>query len=331
MKAIIPVAGAGTKLRPHTHTQPKALIPLAGKPLLDFIIEPLYEAGIKEFIFITGHLGEKIRAYIQQKYPHLQSHFVHQTDREGVGHAVWLTRELVQQDEVLIMLGDTICEFDYPSIIQARENLLGIKKVDDPRDFGVAEIDETHQKIVHVEEKPQIPTSNTALVGVYKIIDTNVLFECLSDHVAHNIRSHDEIQLTDAIECMIRKGILFKPFKVTVWFDCGRKDKLLESNATLLKKRNHIPLPEGAVENSIIVQPVSIAEGCRIRDSIIGPNVTIGEHAQVYRCIIQHSIIGSYSKLNEVVLSDSLIGSDAHLKGFSQHLNIGDNTEIDFA
>lgn len=331
MKAIIPVAGAGTKLRPHTHTQPKALIPLAGKPLLDFIIDPLYEAGIEEFIFITGHLGEKIRAYIEQKYPHLQSHFVHQTEREGVGHAVWLAREWVQHDEILIMLGDTICECDYRAIIQARQNVLGVKKVDDPRDFGVAEIDETQQRIVHVEEKPQIPTTNTALVGVYKIIDTDALFDCLTYHVQHNVRSHDEIQLTDAIECMIQKGISFVPFKVTVWFDCGRKDKLLESNATLLKKRNPVPVREDMVENSIIVQPVSIAEGCRIKDSIIGPNVTIGEHTFVHRCIIQHSIIGAFSQLKEVVLADSLIGSDAHIKGFSQHLNIGDNTEIDFA
>ncbi|MCL6524316.1 MAG: NTP transferase domain-containing protein [Thermoflavifilum sp.] len=330
MKVIIPVAGAGTKLRPHTYTQPKALIPLAGKPLLNFIIDPLYEAGVREFIFITGHLGEKIRAYIQEKYPHLHSHFVHQTDREGVGHAVWLAKDIVQNDEVIIVMGDTICECNWQEVIQSPANMLGIKKVDDPRDFGVAEIDDRTHHIVHVEEKPRIPTTNTALVGVYKIVDTVVLFDCLTQLVEQNIRSYDEIQLTDGIACMIQKGITFLPFPISVWFDCGRKDKLLESNATLLKKQQQIPISPGAVKNSIIVQPVSIAEGCQISDSIIGPNVTIGEHTVIQRCIIQQSIIGAYSKLNEVVLSDSLIGSDARLRGFSQHLNIGDNTEIDF-
>src|SRR6185369_7601693 len=162
MKAIIPVAGAGTKLRPHTYTQPKALIPLAGKTVLSIIIDQLHEAGINEFIFIVGYLGDKIQDYVRHKYPVITAHFVHQTDRQGIGHAIRLTRTIVNSDEVIVVLGDTICEYDVSEVIKSDYSMLGVKKVDDPRDFGVAEID-GGEFIEHVIEKPHIPKSNMAL------------------------------------------------------------------------------------------------------------------------------------------------------------------------
>ena len=150
MKAIIPVAGAGTKLRPHTYTQPKALIPLAGKTILSIIVDQLKEAGITDFIFIIGYLGDKIQDYVLANYPDLNCHFVTQSDRHGTGHAVDLTKEIVGSDEVLIVLGDTIAEYDVKDVIQSPYSMLGIKKVDDPRNFGVAEIEwlrECHARI----------------------------------------------------------------------------------------------------------------------------------------------------------------------------------------
>jgi len=167
MKAIIPVAGAGTKLRPHSYTQPKALIPLAGKTVLSIIIDQLKGAGINEFVFIVGYLGDKIQDYVKSKYPELKAHYVHQVDRQGVGHAIRLTRNIVAQDEVFVVLGDTICEYDVQEVVNSPFSMIGVRKVDDPRDFGVAEI-EDDQFISHVVEKPQIPKSNMALVGVYK-------------------------------------------------------------------------------------------------------------------------------------------------------------------
>src|SRR5678809_1273768 len=140
MKAIIPVAGAGTKLRPHTYTQPKALIPLAGRTVLSIIVDQLCEAGIKEFIFIVGYLGDKIQDYVRHKYPGLTAHFVHQTDRQGIGHAIRLTRTIVNNDEVFVVLGDTICEYDVQEVVKSPYSMIGVRKVDDPRDFGVAEI-----------------------------------------------------------------------------------------------------------------------------------------------------------------------------------------------
>lgn len=179
MKAIIPVAGAGTKLRPHTYTQPKALIPLAGKTILSIIVDQLRDAGINDFIFIIGYLGEKIRDYVTVNYPELNCHFITQNERYGTGHAIDLTKEIVGGDEVIIVLGDTIAEYDVKEIIASTVSMLGVKKVDDPRNFGVAEIDD-NGFISRVVEKPSIPKSNMALVGVYKITETDILFACLS-------------------------------------------------------------------------------------------------------------------------------------------------------
>jgi glucose-1-phosphate thymidylyltransferase len=328
MKAIIPVAGAGTKLRPHTYTQPKALIPLAGKTVLSIIIDQLHEAGINDFIFIVGYLGEKIQDYVKAKYPHLVCHFVYQNERYGTGHAIDLAKEIIGSEEVFIVLGDTIAEYDVKQILNVPFSMLGVKKVDDPRNFGVAEI-EDDGFISRVVEKPAIPKSNMALVGIYKIMETDLLFTCLKKIIEKKDIARHELSLTDALECMIQSGTKFKFFKVQNWFDCGKKETLLLSNATLLKKFGG-KVPElDKYENTIIIPPVSIGEGCDIKNSVIGPNVTIGDNTLLNYTIVKDSIIGSFSKLYDVVLDDSLIGSDTGIKGETRSLNIGDNTDID--
>lgn len=330
MKAIIPVAGAGTKLRPHTYTQPKALIPIAGKTILSFIVDQLKEAGIHEFIFIVGYLGEKIQDYVKQSYPDLVTHFVYQNERQGTGHAIELTKNIVGADEVFVALGDTICEYDVAEMVNSPYSMLGVKKVDDPRNFGVATIGEDGF-IESVVEKPAIPKSNMALVGLYKIKETDFLFECLHHLFVQDIKTQGEYNLTDALDCMIKRGAKFQSFKVKNWFDCGKKETLLESNATLLKKFGGNTTPENhGFQDTIIIPPVSIAPGCDIKNAIIGPHVAIGANTTITHSIVRDSIIGSYTNLYEVVLDNSLIGSDASVKGLSRSLNIGDNTEIDF-
>ncbi len=328
MKAIIPVAGAGTKLRPHTYTQPKALIPLAGKTVLSIIIDQLHEAGINDFIFIVGYLGEKIQDYVKEHYPQLTCHFVYQNERYGTGHAIDLAKEIVQDEEVFIVLGDTIAEYNVAEVMASPVSMLGVKKVDDPRNFGVAEIEENGY-ISRVVEKPAIPKSNMALVGIYKIKETTFLFNCIKKIIDKGEKTHEEYSLTDALECMIQSGAKFKFFKVQNWFDCGKKETLLESNATLLKKFGGSVKGVHTFENSIIIPPVSIGEGCKITNSVIGPNVTIGEFSILNYTIVKESIIGSFSRLYDVVLDDSLIGSDTGIKGETRSLNIGDNTDID--
>ncbi|GMV78408.1 MAG: glucose-1-phosphate thymidylyltransferase [Chitinophagaceae bacterium] len=329
MKAIIPVAGAGTKLRPLTYTQPKALIPIAGKAILSYIVDQLKDAGINEFIFIVGYFGDKIQDYIKQNYPEIKSHFVYQNERQGTGHAIELTRSIVNHDEVFVALGDTICEYDLHEVMQSPYSMLGVRKVDDPRDFGVATINE-EGFIESVVEKPAIPKSNTALVGLYKIKESSLLYSCLQHLFVQDIKTQGEYNLTDALDCMIQRGAKFKCFKVKNWFDCGKKETLIESNATLLKKSGGNISNSHSFNDTIIIPPVSIAQGCQINNSIIGPHVAIGSNSSISNSVVRNSIIGSYTHINQVVLDSSLIGSDANVNGLSKTLNIGDNTEIEF-
>lgn len=323
------MAGAGTKLRPHTYTQPKALIPLAGKTILSIIIDQLHDAGVTDFIFIVGYLGDKIQDYIKAKYPHLNNYFVYQNERNGTGYAIDLTKQIVNRDEeLIIVLGDTIAEYNVREVLDAPYSMLGVKKVDDPRNFGVAEVDDD-ANITRVVEKPAIPKSNLALVGIYKIKETSILFSCIKKIIEQGERTNEEFTLTDALECMIQQGAKFRYFKVQNWFDCGKKETLLESNATMLKKFGGTIFGQEKFENTIIIPPVSIGEGCDIKNSVIGPNVSIGEHTVLNYTIVKESIVGSFSKLYDVVLDESLIGSDTGIKGETRSLNIGDDTDID--
>lgn len=329
MQAIIPVAGAGTRLRPLTYTQPKVLISVAGKPILSFIIDELAENGITDFVFVIGYLGEKIKEFVDKNYPNINAKFVQQDKREGLGHAIWMAKdELDLNKELIIHLGDTIVDIDIKKILAEKYSTLVVKKVDDPRSFGVAEID-AEGFIKKVEEKPQIPRSNMALVGFYFIRETQKLIEALDYNISNNIRSNSEFYLTDGIQKMITDGVKFKSHKIESWYDVGKKDILLETNSILLKKLGYKAGNKGHSENSIIVPPVQIPAGAVIKNSIIGPNVSIGENTEINSCIIKNSIVGSFSKLENVVLHSSLIGSDSIIKGQSQSLNIGDNTEID--
>lgn len=329
MQAIIPVAGAGTRLRPLTYTQPKVLISVAGKPILSFIIDELYENGITEFVFVIGYLGEKIKEFVEKNYPKLNAKFVWQEKREGLGHAVWVAKnEIDLEKELVIHLGDTIVDVNIKTILREQHSTLVVKKVDDPRIFGVAEMD-ADGFIKKVEEKPLIPKSNMAMVGFYLIKETQQLFHALTDGIENNIRNNNEFNLTDALQKMITDGVKFKACKIDSWYDVGKKDILLETNSILLKKLGSKAQNYGLTENSIIVPPVQIAAGAKINNSIIGPNVSVGENTEINYSIIKNSIIGSFSKLENVVLHSSLIGSDSVMKGLSQSLNIGDNTEID--
>ncbi len=331
MKAIIPVAGAGTRLRPHTYTQPKPLIPVAGKTIISFIIDQLLEVGIKDFVFVIGYLGEKIKLYVEENYPNINKTFVNQEERLGLGHAIWTARDAFQDaSELIIVLGDTIFEVELKEMLDKPDSCLAVKRVEDPREFGVVEYgdDGFVKKLI---EKPKIPKSNMALVGIYKIKEVQKLIKVIDNNVTMGVRTHGEFQLTDALMGMIKQEVKFTTIEVNNWFDCGKKEILLETNARLLDKEGYASANLPHFENSIIIHPVSIAEGCTITNSIVGPHVTIGNNTKVDSAIIKESIIGSYAAIEEVVLQNSLVGSDTAIKGLRQSLNIGDNTEIDFS
>jgi glucose-1-phosphate thymidylyltransferase len=333
MKVIIPVAGAGMRLRPHTYTQPKPLMPVAGKPIICFIVDKLREAGLNDFVFVLGYLGEKIRHFIEETYPDLKVEFVYQEHREGSAHAIATARETIEdEDEIFIAFGDTIFEMDLRQMLDCPHSCLGVKKVADPRDCGVAEFGEDG-RVLRMVEKPRIPKSNMALVGLYKVKEVPALLRAIDYLILHDMRTVGEFQLTDALQYMTEQGVYFQALTVNNWFDCGRKEVLLETNAVLLDQRDRkftTPpiLPD--FDNTIFIHPVAVGDNCQISNSIIGPHVTIGDNASIQRSIIQDSIVGNFAALEEVVLKHSVIGSDASIRGMNLSLNIGDNTEIDF-
>jgi glucose-1-phosphate thymidylyltransferase len=331
MKAIIPVAGVGTRLRPHTYTQPKPLIPVAGKPIIAFIIDALLDAGVHDFVFVIGYLGEKIQHFVETAYPQIKKTFVEQPVREGLGHAIWTARhELIHCKEILIVLGDTVFEMNLKAQLKNKSSWLGVKEVIDPREFGVVELDAMNY-VRRVIEKPKIPKSNLALVGLYKISEVKELIEILDDNIQHNRRSRGEFQLADALTQLAQNGAQIAAVPVATWFDCGKKEILLDTNKTLLEKQGLYNVDLPPFDNTIIVHPVSIHHSCQITDSIIGPHVTIGEGAIIQSSILKNSIIGSFAQLEGVMLERSIIGNDTAIRGARQSLNIGDNTEIDFS
>lgn len=332
MKVVIPVAGVGTRLRPHTYTQPKPLMPVAGKPIISFIVDKLAEAGMRDFVFVIGYLGDKVRHYIEETYPDLHTEFVYQENREGSAHAVWSAHELIEdEDEIFIVFGDTIFDIDLTMMLDCPTSCLGVKKVADPRDFGVAEFGED-AKVTRLIEKPRIPKSNMAIVGIYKIKEVNALIRATEYIIQNDIRTVGEFQLTDALQTMVEKGVQFQAIPVQNWYDCGRKDVLLETNALLLDQRGLTSSRNALAtyENTIFIHPVAVGANCSISNSIIGPHVTIGDNVSIQRSIVKNSIIGNFASLEEVVLKHSVIGSDASIRGMDLNLNIGDNTEIDF-
>ena len=331
MKALIPVAGAGVNLRPHTYTQPKPLIPVAGKPIISYIIDQLVESGIHEFIFVIGYLGDKIRTFLETAYPEISKSYVVQHKRRGLGHAILMARdELLKTEELIILLGDTILDLNMDQFLKIKSSALAIQKVADPRQFGVVE---TNSKgvAVRVVEKPSIPTSNNAIVGLYKIKEIDLLIQSLEevDQIANE--KETDVHLTDALMKMIQKKVVFHTMEVKHWYDCGKKEILLQSNRELLKERVSDVGTQFVYEDTIIIPPVVHGESCSFKNAIIGPNVALGQNVKIENSLVSDSILGDYVEISGTVLSASVIGNDAVIRGLSQSLNIGDNNEIDFS
>lgn len=335
MKAIVPVAGAGTMLRPHTHTQPKALIPVAGKPLVSHIVEGLQAAGIQDFVFVIGYLGDKIQQYIEATYRgRLNYSFVRQEPRLGLAHAIYLCKDhFVGTGRVpVIALGDTIIDTNLSAFLASPTSVVSVAEVDTPGDFGVVEVDDKGLA-TRLIEKPLIPKSNLALVGLYKILEAEALFAALAAIVepvlAPHRNDHPQTHLTDALMALVAQGVPIATARVNSWFDCGEKETLLATNQLLLRRASH-PVPHARYPGVLLIPPVYVPESCTLEHAIIGPFVAIGENATVRRSIVQNTIVGDYATLEDLVLRDSLVGNDTTLRGRWQAVNIGDNTEIDF-
>ena len=317
MRAIIPVAGIGTRLRPFTHTLPKVLVNVAGKPILGHILDALVDQEVDEVTIITGYKGDLVEDYVTSTYD-LKTTFVAQDEMQGLGHAIWTARESLTDEPVLIILGDTIFDVDLSILKTSQFSSLGVKTVEDPRRFGVVVKDDAF--VTRLVEKPETPVSNLAIVGLYYIAHPTVLRECLDELIEKDIKTKDEYQLTDALQLMVDREEKFTTFNVEGWHDCGKPETLLETNRYLLNKRSTSDTPPGCV----IIPPVHIDPTAAVEHSVIGPNATISKGAVVRNSIVRDSIISDQATVNDIMIESSIIGENAQISGRFASINIGD-------
>ena len=328
MKAIIPIAGAGKRLRPFTYTQPKPLIPVAGKPILDYIIEQLRDLGVREYVFVLGYLGSKVKGHVQEAFPEIEARFVIQAERRGSGHAIWLAEEALEgEQKVVIAFGDTLLEGPIDQVVHCEHTCLAIKPVEDPRAFGIVEVDKKGM-VRGMAEKPRLPRGNNAMVGLYKIADYAALHASLTEVLAEAPDRSQEVTLTDGLIHLLDRGHVMHTEQVDRWYDCGNAEVLLATNRALLEKRGYGDTQLPAFDRTILVHPVTIGKGCRISDAIIGPHASIGDYATIDRTIVSDAIVGRYAQLHEVNLEHSIVGNDTILTGQARRINIGDHTEL---
>jgi len=287
MKAIIPVAGHGTRLEPHTLKCQKCLLPVAGKPVLEHILDRLTEASVTEITLIIGHLGEQVREYCKT-YSKAKFTFVEQTERLGLGHAVY--QGLEQSEEpVLIVLGDSILDLDYNTLISSKNSTFGIDRVPDPQRFGIVKLN--GNQIISIVEKPKNPTSNLALIGIYYISSQMELAKGVEYIIKNDICTNNEYQLTDAFSVMIERGHIFKAIEIDTCLDCGIPDTLSSTNRRLLAKGNSNAVhPTAVVENSDLTF-CTVSENCRVFNSEL-TNVIIFPGGTIINQNIENKIVG---------------------------------------
>ncbi|MDX2176503.1 MAG: sugar phosphate nucleotidyltransferase [Candidatus Sumerlaeia bacterium] len=330
MRAIIPVAGIGTRMRPHTHTQPKVLLQVADKPMLDHIIDGLVEAGITGVTLVLGYLGDRIREHVTKHYGHLDLHFVEQHEMLGLGHAIWLTREIHRNDDrLLIILGDTIVQMDYKGMFALPCGSLAVKEVEDARRFGVVQLD--GDRITRLVEKADNPPTNLAIVGVYLMDDPKLLFAGLDHIIEKNIRTKNEYQLTDALQYMIEHGNEMRPFRIDGWLDCGKPETLLETNQILLSEHcteEKLAEYRARFPHVVFIPPVYIGPDCRLEQAVIGPHVSIAKNCHIERSILSDCTIAKNASLKGLRMSNSMVGEFAEASSAPLSLNIGDHSAI---
>ncbi len=324
MKAVLPVAGVGTRLRPLTVSLPKVLVPVAGRALIDWILLELLAEGLEEAVFIVGYREELVREHLARTWPDLKCTFVRQEQMLGLGHAVSLG--LSEDDgEVFIILGDTLFTADIAGIRARSSNVLGVKTVKDPRRFGVAETE--GERITRLVEKPEHPTSNLALVGLYNIKQGGVLKESLERMIAENRRTRGEFQITDALQERIEAGDPYEAVEIGDWFDCGKKETLLATNRHYLASRA-CPAEEPRLENSLVLPPVSFGPGVVLRDSIVGPNVSLGEGCVIEHSRVRESILAEGCRVSHSSLVESVFGEQAACEAGPRILELGDHSRL---
>lgn len=334
IKVVIPAAGVGKRLYPHTLTKPKSMVSVAGKPIIGHILDRLIDVQAEELVIVVGYMKDKTISYIDSNYSSCfgKISYVTQDKPLGLGHSIYVTKDVIGDSPIMIALGDMIFKAGYKKFLKFHEKngecsgSIGVKIVDMPQYYGVVYLDDAGT-IVKLEEKPQLSTSDLGIAGIYIIDDTPLLFESLEKLISNDTKKEGEYQLTDALQIMVGSGAMLKTFHVHDWYDCGRADTLLEVNRLLLAE---IPREIIRSTNSIIIQPVAVGCGVEIVNSVIGPDVSIADDTVIKNSIIADSIVGSCAKIMNMNLQTSILGDAVNLAGKPNTLNIGDSSTIEF-
>jgi glucose-1-phosphate thymidylyltransferase len=324
MKVIIPLAGKGTRLRPHTHVTPKPMLRIAGKPVMAYILDDLRRLGtVEQIIYITGHLKEKVEEYARTAYD-FPSVFIEQAVQDGTAGAIALARPYVDQP-VLIIFVDTIFETDLSVIKQTdADGIIWTKEVEDYQRFGVV-VTDADGNMTKIVEKPKTPISKRANIGLYYMRNWKLLYEGI-DQVLKSPKNQGEFYLTDAFQYMIDKGAKIRVIDVEGWYDAGKLDTLLTTNRVILEK-GAARRPKSA-DGSKIFDPVYIEDDVTIRNSRIGPNVSLGAGTTVDGAVLKDTIVGSRTRIIRSTLSNSLVGDEAVIEGVKGEVTVSDHSEV---
>jgi glucose-1-phosphate thymidylyltransferase len=340
MQVIIPLAGKGTRLRPHTHLVPKPLIKVAGRPVMDWVMDKLVGLPIEELIFITGHLKDQVESYVHQRYT-IPSRFVEQRVQDGTAGAINLARPFVH-GPVLIIFVDTVFEADLSIATNSQDaGIIWAKEVEDYQRFGVV-VTDAQGYMTRIVEKPKDPISKLANIGLYFIRDVDALWQGI-DHVLAAPRNKGEWYLTDAFQWMIEHGRRIKTAEVGGWYDCGALNTVLETNGILLNKalgadertRGRADAPGQRTTTGrrfspgvTVVEPVLIEDGVVLEQSTVGPNVTIEEGTVVRGSTVREAIVGKRCRIEGCQLDGALLGDDVSVTGVRGSVSLGSHAEV---
>lgn len=329
LKIVIPMAGLGTRVRPHTWSKPKPLMSLAGKTVLDHILttfNTLPATQKYEFVFIVGHMADQVESHMQTNYPHVKTHYVEQTEMKGQSHAIWLARKYLD-GPMLMVFSDTLIETDLSSIPQEENDIVAwVKPVENPERFGVAQLGQDGF-ITRLVEKPTDRSNNLVLVGFYYFKEAKSLLSAIEEQMEQNIQLKGEFFIVDAINIMLGRGSKARTQKVDIWLDAGVPQTVLETNRYLL---------EHGMDNSmvchcneaVIIPPVFIHPSAELKNAVIGPYVSIGAGCAISASVIRNSILDDKAEVIDAILDSSLIGRHVHIEGRPSTINIGDDSVI---
>jgi len=330
IKVVIPMAGLGTRLRPHTWSKPKQLVSVAAKPVLDHVLDMLStlpDPQNIELINIVGYLGDQIEDHMREHYPGIKSHFVLQDDPRGQSHAIYLAREFLS-GPMMVVFADTLIDTDLSILADEEHDAIAwVKPVPDPRRFGVAVLDQDEQ-VTQLIEKPQEMDNNLVVVGFYYFRSAEDLLSAIETQMERDVQLKGEYFLADAINIMLENGLKMRPERIDIWLDAGTPEALLETNRYLLENghgnSHQLPDRNGVVINPpVFVHPTAELENC-----VVGPFASIGAGARVSSSIVRDSILENEAQVANVSLENSLIGRHAQVQSRPGSVNVGDNTIV---